>query len=96
MITNSTSIGMGGTGEPGPRPARLAGPPAGPRVQGDHVSTARADHLREAIARSPASRPEEIARAEALALDPNYPPLQIIERVARLIADSQDLSEIPD
>ena len=96
MITNSTSIGPGGTGAPGPRPVRPASPPAGPGVQADRVSTARADHLREAIARSPATRPEEIARAGALALDPNYPPLQIIERVARLIADSQDLSEIPD
>ena len=54
------------------------------------------DWTRESIAGSPAIRPETVARAEALAVDPNYPPLQIIERVARLIADSQDLSEIPD
>jgi hypothetical protein len=48
------------------------------------------------MAASPAVRPEEVNRAEALAVDPNYPPLEIIERVARQIAASQDLSEIPD
>lgn len=97
MITNSTSIGAGGPTGPDPRRARAAAAP-GPAAQTptDRVSTARADQLRESIAGSPATRPEKIARAEALAVDPNYPPLQIIERVARLIADSQDLSELPD
>ena len=97
MITNSSSIGAGGPTGPDPRRPRVASAPAqSANSPVDRVSTARADSLRESIAGSPAIRPETVARAEALAVDPNYPPLQIIERVARLIADSQDLSEIPD
>jgi len=97
MITNSSSIGAGGPAGPDPRRPRPASAPAqGGGAPVDSVSTDRADRLRASIAASPAVRPEEVARAEPLALDPNYPPLQIIERVARLIADSQDLSEIQD
>lgn len=97
MITNSSSIGAGGPTGPDPRRPRTAGA-ASPATSTptDSVSTTRADQLRESIANSPATRPDKLARAEALAIDPNYPPLQIIERVARMIADSQDLSEIPD
>lgn len=97
MITNSSSIGPGGPSGPDPRRPRpatsAASAPAGPS---DRLSTDRATNLNKALENTPALRPEVVRRAEALAIDPNYPPLQIIERVARLIAASQDASEIPD
>lgn len=96
MITNSTPIGSGPLPGPDPRRLRPAGGPPPASVPTDRVNTSRADQLRSAMAASPAVRPEEVNRAEALAVDPNYPPLEIIERVARQIAASQDLSEIPD
>ncbi len=97
MITTSSSIGAGGPTGPDPRRPRAAAPhPQDAHTPVDHVSTDRADRLRAAISASPAARADEVARAEALALDPAYPPLQIIERVAQLLSDSQDLSEIPD
>lgn len=97
MITNSTPIGAGGPTGPDPRRPRASNAASSPdHTPTDRVSTAHADQLRAAIANSPATRPEEVERVQALAVDPNYPPLQIIERVARLIADSRDLSELPD
>jgi hypothetical protein len=49
--------------------------------------------MREALTNTPVLRAEAVERAGAIAVDPNYPPLQIIERVARLLAESQDMSE---
>lgn len=97
MITNSPSVGPGATPGPDPRRNRAAGAslPAA-AAPSDRISTDRADRLREALAGTPAVRTEAVERAEALAVDPNYPPLQIIERVARLLADSQDMSEEKD
>jgi len=48
--------------------------------------------LKAALANTPAVRPEVIARASALAVDPAYPPLAIIEKIAIMIAASNDLS----
>lgn len=96
MITNTTSVGSGGIPAPDPRRGRSA--EAAPAVPAgtETLSTARATELREALAASPEIRPEEVSRAESLAVDPNYPPLAIIERVASMIAASHDLSEVAD
>lgn len=96
MITNSTSIGSGGVPSPDPRRGRAASSSAAAPAGGDTLSTKRATELRAALASTPEIRPDVVARAEALAVDPNYPPLKIIERVASLIAASQDLSETED
>jgi hypothetical protein len=96
MITHSTSIGPGGAPGPDPRRPRVSGGADAAPAARDRVSTPGSTSLRSALAATPAIRPEVVERAKALALDPNYPPLQIIERVARLIAQSEDLSEIPD
>lgn len=94
MITNSPSVGPGAT--PGPdlrrnRAAEAAAPAA--FAPSDRISTEHADRVRESLANTPAVRAEAVERAGAIAVDPNYPPLQIIERVARLLAESQDMSE---
>lgn len=70
--------------------------PAAPRPYAprpDHVSTESAAYLRGALERQPAIRPEMVERARALAGDPNYPPAQVIRRVAEQIVAAPDLSE---
>ncbi len=98
MITPThSSFGTGGPLGPDPRRAAASQAPAvGPAAGGERLSTANANGLREALAATPEIRPEVVARAQALAVDPNYPPLEIIERVASLLANSQDPSEARD
>lgn len=93
MITHSPSVGPGATPGPDPRRNRAAEAAAPAFVPTDRISTERADRVRESLAKTPAVRTEAVERAGAIAVDPNYPPLQIIERVARLLAESQDMSE---
>jgi hypothetical protein len=97
MIINHTPSGPGGPSGPDPRRAKgAAHEPVSPAPAADRVSTERVAGLKAALAATPALRPEVVARGEILAVDPNYPPLQIIERVASLIAASQDPSETAD
>jgi len=94
MITNSPSVGPGATPGPDPRRSRSATATVPVALApSDRISTERADSVREALTNTPVIRPEAVERAGAIAIDPNYPPLQIIERVARLLAESQDMSE---
>jgi hypothetical protein len=58
----------------------------------DTLSTESATGLQAALAASPEIRPEVVARAEKLAVDLNYPPREIIDRIANLIALSRDPS----
>lgn len=58
----------------------------------DTLSTERAIGLQNALAATPEIRPEVIARATKLAVDLNYPPREIIDRIANLIALSRDPS----
>jgi hypothetical protein len=66
--------------------ARLTGP------EPDRISTAHIAFLRAELARQPEVRPAVVARAQALAADPNYPSLDIMRRVARQIAAAPDLT----
>jgi hypothetical protein len=59
---------------------------------GDTLSTASAVGLQTALAATPEIRPEVVARIEKLAVDLNYPPREIIDRIANLIALSRDPS----
>jgi len=96
MITNSSSVTSGAASAPDPRRLRST-PAATPiAVRADSFSHAQVASFREALAQVPAQRPEVVERAQNIAIDPNYPPLQLIERVAKLIAESQDPSEIAD
>ena len=49
--------------------------------------------LRSELSRQPEIRSEVVARARALAADPNYPPMEIMLAVARQILAAPDLSE---
>lgn len=59
----------------------------------DQLSTDNAALLRAALARQPEIRPEEVARARALAADPSYPALSIVRVMAQQILAAPDLSE---
>jgi hypothetical protein len=59
---------------------------------GDNLSSANTSGLREALAQTSDIRPEVVARGKALAIDPNYPPRQLIESLAKLMVQSRDLS----
>lgn len=58
----------------------------------DTLSSANTQSLREALAQTSEIRPQMVARGKALAIDPTYPPRQIIESLAKLFVDSRDLS----
>ena len=95
MITNNPTTGPGATPGPEPRRTRVHAAPVS-QTRTESLSTERAASLREALARTPELRPEVVSRARTLAVDPNYPPLEIIERVASQIAAAQDLSEVTE
>ncbi len=59
----------------------------------DHLTSSSLNNLRSALARTPEVRPEVVARGHHLAVDLNYPPRELIERLAKLISASADLSE---
>ena len=58
----------------------------------DSLSSASTQSLRDALAQTSEVRPQVVARGKALAVDPNYPPREIIESLARLMINSRDLS----
>lgn len=91
MITNTNNVGSSPIPSPDPRRNRAsAAVSSGPAE--DTLSTENASRLKSALDNTPAIRPEVVARAASLAVDPAYPPLAIIEKIARMIADSNDLS----
>jgi hypothetical protein len=59
----------------------------------ERLSRANSQALREALEQSPEIRPEVVERGRKLAVDPNYPPREIIMSLARLMSDSIDPSE---
>jgi hypothetical protein len=59
----------------------------------ERLSSANTQALREALNSSPEIRPEVVTKGKALAVDPNYPPREIIEGLARLMIESRDPSE---
>lgn len=61
----------------------------------DRVSIESATLLRAELDREPEVRPEVVARARALAADPNYPPVEALRKLAGQILGSPDLSEDP-
>ncbi|RRJ96248.1 hypothetical protein Ga0100231_020295 [Opitutaceae bacterium TAV4] len=59
----------------------------------DQLMTTHAIRLRAALDDVPEIRPEVLARAHALATDPNWPGATQIEHIARLLTESPDLTE---
>jgi hypothetical protein len=95
MITNTNHVGSPQTHALDPRRERASSAAAStPRE--DSLNTTHANDLKAALARTETLRPEVVERASHLAVDAKYPPLQIIEQVASLLAASHDPSEEQD
>lgn len=59
----------------------------------DYLSTESAEALHSALAMDLEVRPAVVARARALASDPDYPPLAVMRNIAQQIIAAPDLSE---
>ncbi|MDX2186040.1 MAG: hypothetical protein SFV32_03835 [Opitutaceae bacterium] len=71
---------------PGAKP--VSGPKtnqAAEEAESENFSSANTQALREALSRTPEIRPEVVERGKRLAVDPNYPPREIIDRLADLM-----------
>lgn len=84
----------------GYRTDAVAHPPANngpatpaPAEKGDNLSSSQTKVLREALSSTPEVRPEVVERGRRLAVDPNYPPRELILRLAKLMAETADPSE---
>jgi hypothetical protein len=73
--------------------AKQASTPKVEAEASDRLSSANTQALREALNNTPEIRPEVVAKGKALAVDPNYPPREIIENLAKLMVESRDASE---
>jgi hypothetical protein len=91
MISSTSSSDRAGRPEIVSAPGTATARPLAPRP--DRISTEHAAFLHAELQRQPAIRPEVVARASALAADPNYPPLEALRSVAKQILASPDLSE---
>jgi len=60
----------------------------------DSLSTDNAESLHRALASTPEIRPEVVEMGHHLAVDPNYPPRQIIEQLAKMFTESADPAEL--
>jgi hypothetical protein len=60
---------------------------------GVSIAVDNENFLRSELRRQPEVRSEVVARARALAADPNYPPMDVLWQVAGMILASPDLSE---
>lgn len=91
MISSTSSTDRLARPELVPAAGQSAGRAFAPRP--DNVSTEQAAFLRSELARQPEIRPEVVARAKALADDPNYPSKEVLTKVAEQILAAPDLSE---
>lgn len=60
---------------------------------GERLSSSNSQALRQALSQSPEVRPEVVEKGRHLAVDPNYPPRELILRLAEMMTNSADLSE---
>ncbi len=72
-------------------PSAVPRRPAG--VGSDQFSARQADALRAALISQPEIRPEVLARGQALAADPGYPPPAVLQAVAEKILRAPDLAD---
>jgi hypothetical protein len=91
MINSTTSTDRAAHAEALAAPGPATPKPILPRP--DQLSTDSANFLREALGRQPEIRPEVLARAQALAVDPKYPTPETLKQVGAIILNSPDLSE---
>ena len=70
-------------------PVRRSRPPGSAELSARNVAV-----LRSELSRQPEVRPEVVARARALAADPDYPRIEVLRIVAQQILRAPDLSEL--
>ena len=91
MISSTTSTDRSARPELTPASATIR--QRASRLPSDQISTESAEFLRAELKRQPAVRPEVVARGRALAADSNYPPMEVLRKVADQILRSPDLTE---
>lgn len=66
-----------------------------PPFSGDseRLSSSNTEALHSALSNTPEVRPEVVERGHHLAVDPNYPPRELILRLAKLFTESSDPSD---
>lgn len=76
-------------------PLATTRPTTGPvkKTAADATEFSGADALNQALAATPDTRAEVIARGKKLAADPAYPPAETIKRIANLLASKIDQTE---
>lgn len=87
--TSSTDRTASAASLPAASPSTVRNAP----VQPDSLSTESASYLQSALDLQPEIRPDVVARASALAADPDYPSMAIMKNVAGQILAAPDLSE---
>ena len=91
MISNTSSThGTPPVSATPERPRKAAAPAA---AGSEVLTTPQAEQLRAALSASPEVRAEMVEQGLKLAVDPNYPPREIIASVAKLIIASEDLAK---
>jgi uncharacterized membrane protein len=73
--------------------AKQASTPKADADIGERLSSSNSQALRQALNDAPEIRPEVVNRAKALAVDPNYPPREIIEGLAKLMVETRDVAD---
>ena len=87
--TSSTDRAARANSVPAATPSTVRNAP----IQPDSLSTKNASYLQSALDLQPEVRPDVVARASALAADPNYPSPAIMKNIAGQILAAPDLSE---
>jgi ABC-type uncharacterized transport system involved in gliding motility auxiliary subunit len=77
---------IGGKPSPAPTPA-----PRSPET--DRLSAASQESLQAALRQQPEIRPEVVALGQKLVVDANYPPMEIIQELSKMLIAMNDLSE---
>jgi hypothetical protein len=60
---------------------------------GERLLSSNSQALRQALNQTPEIRPEVVDKGRHLAVDPNYPPRELILRLAEMMTKSVDLSD---
>ncbi len=90
MINSTSSSDRSARADAVP-PSAIPRRPVG--VGSDQFSARQADALRAALVSQPEIRPEVLARGQALAADPGYPPPAVLRTVAEKILRAPDLAD---
>jgi hypothetical protein len=83
--------------DPRVRPEAIAGkssPAPTPRPpETDRLSAASKESLQAALQQQPEIRPDVVSSGQKLAVNANYPPMEIIRQLSKMLIAMNDLSE---